>query len=394
MPRLRSVLATVALALIAGVSQAQTVSKLRATEEMRIDGAAESLVGFYTLVVGRDGRIAIPQNSDGTIAFYDDRGHKLGTFGRKGAGPGEFNILTGDMGWVGDTLWVFDFNNGRRVTYISPDRKLVRAPSIATGTPYDPTPTASGVKHVSLAAAHIERVYPDGTMLAPWSFGAAYDDQRYIVVTRSGDIVREVAKLPRSNGRVDVRTNGQHASADIPFFGAPQHSVSGDGTRIAMLSTTTMAGANGSYNVTVVRSTADTVFSKTYAFQGVRIPQAAKDSVLNRMIERGKVNTPEGRFPGEELAKLAKEKMPEYYAPVKDIVAGDDDTTWLVMRETGPGERVRALDARGNVIGDVTLKARSMLARATRTTLWVIEFDADGTPSVARYRVGGPINDR
>jgi hypothetical protein len=73
---------------------------------------------------------------------------------------------------------------------------------------------------------------------------------------------------------------------------------------------------------------------------------------------------------------------------VLDLILGDDETAWLLMRDLTAKVRYRALDARGSIIGEVVLPARSMLARATRSTVWVIEYDEDGVPSVVRYRVG------
>jgi hypothetical protein len=386
---------SLAFAAALTAAAAQSPPQLRATVELRIDGNAQSLVPFYWLLVGPDGRIVVPQNQDGRLLFFASDGRSLGAFGRKGAGPGEFNFLDGrSMGWRGDTLWVFDFNNGRRLTFVSRDLRLVRTQSVAAPAPYNPNaPVDPG--RVALANAHIDHAYADGTFLLRAAFGQldpefrAPTDYRYVVVNPSGDVLRVLLRLPEDRTRVVVRdARGYFAGGgNVPFAAAIREAISADGMRVGFLSTTTVSGPTGTYSVTVVRSSGDTAFARAYSYAPVRISAAAKDSVLALIIQRGRIPTPEGRFPGEEFANKVRPLIPATYAPVLDLLLGDDDTTWLLMRDAAKA-RYRALDGAGNVIGEVALQSGSRLARATRAALWVIENDDDGVPSIVRYRLG------
>jgi hypothetical protein len=374
---------------------AQGPPQLRATEEMRISGDAQSLIPFYTLLVGPDGRIVVPQRQDGQLLFFDANGRKLGTFGRKGAGPGEFNFLDGTMGWRGDTLWVYDFNNGRRLTFVSKGLRLVRSQSVAAAAPFDPN-APKDPKHIALANVQIDYSYADGTMLLRSAFGPmdsalrSPTDYRYVVVNAAGDVLREVLRLPEDHAWIVVRdARGNFVGGGrIPFSASIPSAISSDGMRVGFLSTTSVSGAKGSYSVTVVRVSGDTAFSRAYSYNAVRIPAAAKDSVIASIIQSGRVPTPEGRFPGELFANKARPLIPDTYSPVLDLLLGDDDTTWLLMRDYTSVTRYRALDGKGNVIGEIVLSSKSHVARATRSKLWVIENDADGVPSIIRYRVG------
>lgn len=121
---------------------AQNPPALRATAESRISGDDQLLVPFNTLLVGPDGRIVVPQNQDGQLVFFDANGKRLGTFGHKGAGPGEFSLLDGTMGWRGGTLRVYDVNNGRRLTRIDSGHVAMHSRSTAARSFRTRTPTA------------------------------------------------------------------------------------------------------------------------------------------------------------------------------------------------------------------------------------------------------------
>jgi hypothetical protein len=385
-----------ALAIATTAAHAQSPAQLRATADLRIDGAAHSLVPFPGLLVGPNGRIVVPQSQDGRLLFFAADGRKLGAFGRKGAGPGEFGYLDPRaMGFRGDTLWVFDFNNGRRLSFVSSELRYVRSQTVATPAPYSGS-APRDPKRVALANAHIDYAYADGTYLLRSAFGppdperGGPTDYRFVVVNPSGVILRELLRLPDDRTRITVQNErGAFAGgASVPFAPSTPYSKSADGSRIGFVATQAVSGNTGSYSVTVVRATGDTAFSRSYSYTPVRIPAAAKDSVLAAMVARGRVATSEGRYPGQELANKARPLIPNTYSPVLDLILGDDETAWLLMRDLTAKVRYRALDARGSIIGEVVLPARSMLARATRSTVWVIEYDEDGVPSVVRYRVG------
>lgn len=83
--------------------------------------------------LGRDGGSDAVVLSNGTIVvsdrtrivYYDARGTFLGSFGRKGGGPGEFQSISTMCVRKGDTLQVSD-GGIHRTTIIGPDRAMVR----------------------------------------------------------------------------------------------------------------------------------------------------------------------------------------------------------------------------------------------------------------------------
>jgi len=70
-----------------------------------------------------DGRIAVANQSSGTIRFFDASGRFVGHGARKGQGPGEFEQILGMSRIAGDTLAVIDLEE---VEYFTGEGKHVR----------------------------------------------------------------------------------------------------------------------------------------------------------------------------------------------------------------------------------------------------------------------------
>jgi hypothetical protein len=69
------------------------------------------------------------------------------------------------------------------------------------------------------------------------------------------------------------------------------------------------------------------------------------------------------------------------------LLVGRDETIWLESY-TRAGDRAwQVLDARGDLIGRVTLPRAVHLHVAEASALWGIETDSDGLEHVVRYRV-------
>lgn len=98
-----------------------------------------------------DGRLAVMDAGNQQIRFFDSTGAWLGSAGRKGSGPGEFQNPFAFWRRDGDTLMVFDFSS-RRVSILDDTGGFVRAYTIRSpGNLMFPMPAGA---------------FGDGTMLA------------------------------------------------------------------------------------------------------------------------------------------------------------------------------------------------------------------------------------
>ena len=77
------------------------------------------------LVVGDEGQMYMADRPSGNIFIVSTSGDLLGTFGGRGSGPGEYQML-GGLWWVedGPEVWFSDANL-RRVSRFTPDGKLI-----------------------------------------------------------------------------------------------------------------------------------------------------------------------------------------------------------------------------------------------------------------------------
>lgn len=117
-----------------------------------------------------------PTSNPGEIFVYDARGRYLRSLGRRGGGPGEFEVITELAIARGDTVHVFD-GKLRRRTVISPDGAFVRS-SASRGTVSEAVVRVDGTIAVNLASPDpelfglpIHILDPSGRIVR--SFGAA-----------------------------------------------------------------------------------------------------------------------------------------------------------------------------------------------------------------------------
>ncbi len=134
--------------------------QLTATIDLTIDGNTNDLTRVGYVAVSRSGVIAITQPRDNLVRFFRQDGNPLGTFGRKGEGPGEFRSMRGAMTWKADTLMLGEMSE-RRITFVSSDRKLVRTTRVAL----DRLGDGGRYPMPSLGGSNFGAVLPDGSYL-------------------------------------------------------------------------------------------------------------------------------------------------------------------------------------------------------------------------------------
>jgi len=365
---------------------AQAVPELRLTRDLRIDAAEHDLT-FITppggMAVSTSGVIVFSQNQDGVLRFFDARGASLGTFGRKGQGPGEFQIAA-RLSWIAGTLVVSD-GTTRRFTLVSPDRKLIRTvpwlanvsvpgkagegPRVRASIPRSSYADGSQLMTVSLAT---------GSPVPEWP-GGEKPGIPLIRVDSTGAFQRLIAWSPRRDCSVPFDAGAGMGSGTLmtPFCAQAIEDVSPDGSRISLAFLE--PGSTPAFRVTAFRASGDTIYSRSYPFQPVSIPSGVKDSA----------RAARARGSQSQRDAAAKMPIPDSYPPVSRVLVGRDETTWLEVYGA-KGERVwQVLDARGSVIGRIGAPPpNTHFMVVSRDAVWAIETDGDGLQHVVRFRVG------
>lgn len=367
-------------------ARAQEAPEWRVARDLRIYANTHDLSPIDWVTAAPNGTIVISQAQDTLLRFYDAQGRSLGTFGRGGAGPGEFRIMAAH-GWVRDTLWVNDPVT-RRVTYISPDRKLVRSVmGLSAIRVPGRTDTATTMPWI-----FPQSVFGDGSMFViplinvggptpPWP-GASRDHTQILHVRGNGAFAGLLATRPRNLCQVSYPRPGGGGEFGIPYCGAPMDDFAQDGSRYASAIVIEQGARRTRYSVTVIRGSGDTAFSRIFETRPRTIPRRFADSTLANWSSRA-------QFP-EEAEAWKTVQVPEAFAPYARILVGRDETFWIeefIPIYERRSRRWLVLDAQGNPVGRVAVPATVHIHSASLTQIWATETDDDGLQHVVRYRV-------
>jgi hypothetical protein len=347
----------------------ETTGRVRVVREFRIDGYAADLVPIRRITVGTDGRIAFSQVQDHSIRFFSAGGADLAAFGRRGRGPAEFQDIN-QLNWLADTLWAWDARLSR-VTLIAPDRALIRT-IIVPGELRSPgastEATFEGLAPIGM--------YADGSFLA---YTSTPDFDALVRVTHDGTLMRVLARLSTIADVNRIVTASGHMADGNPFPSLPLHAVSPDGRLIAIVRTSMATAEQRTFAVTVMNLDSDTLFARTYPFEGVPIPQHIADSVVAMAA---------ARMPPELAAAFKREAyIPPVYPPITRVLVSSHGIVWVELRDTGDGPAYLVLNDAGDPIGTVRFQPNVVAAALDRDAVWCLEADENGVQSIVRYRI-------
>lgn len=344
-------------------------------EDLRLDANAEDFSVVSWVYVGPQGEMVVPERQDYRVRVYDSAGTLMATIGRRGEGPGEFQAPA-PVFWAADTLVVFDMILGR-ATYLLPDGTPARTEAsrffrLGLGAPdADSTFMAFTPEAVDDEGAKLGVAYLRG------STEGRREPTRLVVLRVSRDGEPSVVAMPPpwDDERWSVTISGLTNS--VPFVFDPWPEIAADGSRFLFM-TADQSTLDPTYNLTLVRPTHDTVFSRSYPYPGEPIPDSAMDRGIVDMV------------PESDLARrfraLARERAPVVYPPAS-VTLGLDGTIWVELRRTDRGTPVHVLSETGDEIGSLLLPPRSRIQQASMTHVWVTEYDPLDLASVVRYQV-------
>ena len=362
------------------------LAEAKAELDLRIDGHAADLVPIAWMGIGSTGRIAILQQQDAKVRFFDSSGEPQGDFGGSGEGPGEFRrLLRG--GWIGDTLWIDDTQLDR-TTLISPELQVVR--TVANISAVRPS-QGDATRFPAFGSGTPYALYPGDTMLVsamPQNddpLANAFDGSPLLRVSREGTIADVVAVVPSDvRGSFFVEyTDGGAAGFPVPFHQTPRWSVSPDGKRIALLTVTFPTPQEAEFRVVVVNDNGHEIFDRAYRTATLPIPESLVDSVVSARAERAS-NSQMRRAILTDL----KDRIPAIYSPVRDVLLGMDGRVWIGLRPDGDTNSWLVLGSEGEPGMRVTLPRNTRLMVANDQYMWGLEVDELGVESVVRYRLG------
>ena len=381
-PRLGLALASAAIVPLERALAAAQVEGWSAVLDLSVGGEADTDIWFSRttdLAVGCDGRIYVLDSGVRMVHVFDDGGRSIGSIGRHGGGPGEFEIPSA-VGWHGDTLWVSD-RRLFRLSLFTPDGQFITARN---------TYWAPGGQDVPVS---VHALLADGTLLGmprgkPGP-GDSYPSRVPLLrLAADADVVDTLAVLSNENSVLDIRYRGARYFRDQPFADGDLWGISTDGGAIVIVHRSAARhGGELQFQVTRLTAGGDTIFRKRYGYQRDRVAdheiESAISTISSRLVRM---------FPSEDAAKRAVQAalyIPAYRPPVTAVVAGRDGTTWLRRDVRVDSDCVvwMALDERGNAIGEIQLNTGIRILEADREFIWGTGTTSLGTPYVVRYRL-------
>ena len=154
------------------------------------------------VAVAADGSIYVSDGYDNSrVVKFSATGEFLFDWGKKGSGPGEFNLVHAVALGAQGRVYIADRGNARIQVFTSEGKFLAEWKSEALGRPWALATGADGFLYVVDGGdlkltppdrAHILKVDPTGKVLAQWSSFGNYDGQIYwghdIAVGRDGAV--------------------------------------------------------------------------------------------------------------------------------------------------------------------------------------------------------------
>ncbi len=356
-----------------GVAQ---VGGATATSLVRIDGEQVSFSYFTHFAASTAGVLAVAQQQDGMVLFFGPNGAQIGSFGRKGEGPGEFRALN-ELGWVGDTLWILD-NRLKRVTFLSARGAFIRS---------NPVPTSllpgAGLRAIGeLRAPRMLAAFPDGTYLmravrvveAPAGAGPAVGGVRnaLLKVGQSGEVQRVIVEEPENACRLRTQT----AEMIVPLCPEPIVAVAPNGNRVAIL-TMKVDGAKSYYSVGVIGQAGETLFSKRFPVVAEVVPKERRDTILAEMRA------------GDAVFRrmLGTMSVARHFPPVSRLQLAANGDVWVGLPAvTGAQRRAwHLIDSDGRDRGKLWMpRAAGPFAPESRG-MWTTDVTVDGLESIVLY---------
>ena len=342
-------------------------------EDLRLDANAEDFSVIPRVYVGPQREIVVPEPQDSRVRVYDSTGTLMVTIGRRGEGPGEFQAVA-PVFWAADTLVVFDMQLAR-ATYLLPDGTPARTEA---GRFFRPDFGASGADS-SFMVFIPGAVDKEGAMLGSAFLNVSTGGRResfgqvLLRVSRDGE-PHVVASPPNDEHRMVIVSG---LGNPVPFVFRPRTEIAPDGSRLLFM-TADQSTLDATYNLTLVRPTHDTVFTRSYAYAAEPIPDSAMDRGIAEMVRE---NNLARRFRAQ-----ARERAPAVYPPT-GVTLGLDGTIWVALRPTEHGTPVHVLSETGDPIASLLLPKRTRIQQASMTHVWVTEYDPLDLASVVRYQV-------
>ena len=329
------------------------------------DGPSHSLTRIGGVRVAEDGAIWVLDQAERQLLHFAANGRFLGAFGRRGEGPGELSAPR-LLGMKKDSIWVWDRGTSRISVF---------------------TPTGRFERSISVPMSGTGVLLPSGeiAVMPVTTYGAAAQEGVAPVwrIGRSGAI-DTLLLVPRSYRVLRYALNGGLIVGRQPFDDAPLFVASSDGSRFVLVERRVSRQVRGQFRVRVRDHNGVTLLDQAYGYTPKPIGKRDVVTAIANLAQ-GPSASPEGRRAIENALFV-----PRYFAPVSNVVVGDNHDIWLRREESDISTATwTVLRSNGSVRGHVRLPREFLVTSANVDRIAGVAIDQDYLPSVRVYRFRG-----
>jgi hypothetical protein len=328
---------------------------------------------FFRLIDVRrlsDGRVAALNAGTSELRYFSPEGAYLCTSGREGAGPGEFE----QMSWMQlldeDSLLVYSFGGGGRLSLIGPDGSFVRTLAI---------PRVPDVQYVQPNG-----VLSDGALLlrSGRSYGmgvtsGTHSDSAILIIHDGGTERARIGPLPSNQSAVVASENRMTVTSLV--FG--KSLLTGFGSGLLYV------GTNERYEI----SAHDTLGRLTRSIRLDRAPEPVTAAAIAHVESTRLANARTENARAMSKSLFEQMDFPATMPSYAEILVDRSGNVWVARYDYLPGPRTwDVFNAEGQLLGAVRLPDRFRLRMISDGEIIGISRDELDVQRIQAFRISKP----
>lgn len=376
-------------------------------ESLRIgslDGP-DALGEVRSLAIGPTRELFVAQYMVGSLSVFSPEGRYLGAFGRTGQGPGEFENAPAWATWRGDTLWVSDSFRSQSFDAEGRPQAFIR---FRTSFPEESARYTPGLP---LADGSFWGQHWLSPQLGPVPYGPETGSMSVRRFSASGDVLGVIASIELGDRFVQIDDGPsfrEHPMWELlpgSHFAQLEQNVTRDRSALVLLGDV----AETSFEVLRIGLAGDTLSRWSVAYAPVPVSRAFATWLGEQfawlMAGDFSAGLPGWATRSTEARNRIRSKVsasfwtPRFHPPVREIIAGSDDTVWLLreLPEPGGADRWEVYDSEGRLLGRVRVPEgrsghlpwapRLRLLDASRERIWATSLDELDVPYIHRFEI-------
>jgi hypothetical protein len=322
--------------------------------------------GAMTLVAADADRVVVAarHSAEGFWLYRAD-----GEFIRHFKDPGA-PLTPHAIGYLDGTLWISDANTAR-IIRLNGDLQVVDSIS------FRPPSLPAGYHRSSALSVLAEQRFLYRPRIASETLASGeVGEELLLLVTGTGEIVREVARSRLRNRLVAIRTKAGPFFSFQPFSDDPLVAISPSGRRV--LHADREVG-RASFLLTQLDAFGDTIMVVRRDYSPLPLDSARAASAVTGMVNHFVRSTVAGANPDSVVS--AALFLPPTLPPVTGVMIGDDGVAWI-RREVAVAGSVQweVYEPSGELLGTLDLPSADVVLRVEGMEAWVARR-LDGAPA-------------